>query len=971
MNATISRLSTRLHHCAPTQPVKGLMRYVATLGAALALSACVYGNNDQISAPAEQPLQISTEGSGTVISDPNGISCGTQCTANYPASTDVTLTAVADTGFELDSWSVSGVTCSRANTCTVPMRVARAVHAIFKRKVVQFPLTVRNVGSGTVTSTPAGINCGADCTTSVNANTTMTLSATPAQGYTFGGWSGSGITCTGTDPCPVSMTQAHTVTATFNPIAAVTSYTLDVTVSSGGRVTSSPAGINSCTATCSSTYTAGTSVTLTASASAGYTFTGWNGNGLSCTTATTCTIPMSQTHSVTATFTQNAPTNYLLTVSTLGAGTVTSSPTGINCGSTCSATFTANSSVTLSATPANGYELVGWTGNGVSCGSSTTCPVTLTAARTVTATFSAVAPTNYTLTLTKSGSGTGTITSSPSGISCGSTCSNSFTSGSSVTLTAAASAGSTFASWGGACSGSATTCSVSLSQARSVTATFNTTVTTPPASGPVAGLGLSACQASGTGKDYAVGPGQALTSLDQVPWESLAAGDTVRIYYQSTPYKSKFLIAAQGTASAPVRICGVRGPNGERPIIDGNGATTRTALKNQYGSSTSVSDIHQSRSVIVIKQLATQDYQAYPRYIQIDGLNIRGAAYGNPFTDASGAAKTYTDFGACVWVDRGQNIVIADNEINNCTNGLYSKSTEDGDFAVTKNLRIAGNYFHDYGVVNDEHEHGSYFESVGIVIEYNRYGPPRSGANGNAIKDRSAGTVVRFNRIEGGAHAIDLVEAEDFPVTATALAAYRTTFVYGNQIAKSGDTGSFIHYGGDHYGSTPGATWGEPIFRKGTLYFFNNTIYATGSAAQIFQVSTTEETAEVWNNVIVFAPSVSTKSLRATSEISSPWTPGGIVNLSRNWITSGWADSDIYHTVPGQLNGVANIISGTTSPVDLTTFVPLAGSVVIDAGVAGPAGAAAYPVNAQLNANFAPVARSVNGSAIDLGAVEY
>ena len=47
------------------------------------------------------------------------------------------------------------------------------------------------------------------------------------------------------------------------------------------------------------------------------------------------------------------------------------------------------------------------------------------------------------------------------------------------------------------------------------------------------------------------------------------AGDTVRIFYSSTPYKGKFLLAAQGTTDAPVRICGVRGPNGERPEIDG------------------------------------------------------------------------------------------------------------------------------------------------------------------------------------------------------------------------------------------------------------------------------------------------------------------------------------------------------------------------------------------------------------------
>ena len=156
MNATISRLSTRLHHCAPTQPVKGLMRYVATLGAALALSACVYGNNDQISAPAEQPLQITTSGAGTVISDPNGISCGSQCTANYSTDTEVVLTAQAAAGYSFSSWSGSGLSCPGTGKCRVPMKTAHAIHASFNRNNTTATLSVSTAGgSGTVTSTPA------------------------------------------------------------------------------------------------------------------------------------------------------------------------------------------------------------------------------------------------------------------------------------------------------------------------------------------------------------------------------------------------------------------------------------------------------------------------------------------------------------------------------------------------------------------------------------------------------------------------------------------------------------------------------------------------------------------------------------------------------------------------------------------------------------------------------------------------
>ena len=78
----------------------------------------------------------------------------------------------------------------------------------------------------------------------------------------------------------------------------------------------------------------------------------------------------------------------------------------------------------------------------------------------------------YTLSVAKTGSGAGTVTSSPSGINCGSTCSHGYTSGTQVTLSAAAASGSTFAGWSGACSGTST-CKVTMSAAMSVTATFN------------------------------------------------------------------------------------------------------------------------------------------------------------------------------------------------------------------------------------------------------------------------------------------------------------------------------------------------------------------------------------------------------------------------------------------------------------------------------------------------------------------
>ncbi len=75
-------------------------------------------------------------------------------------------------------------------------------------------LTVSKVGSGNVTSSPAGIDCGGTCVASVTPGAMLTLTATPSMGSTFVGWSGGG--CSGNGTCVVTVSVATTVTATFS-----------------------------------------------------------------------------------------------------------------------------------------------------------------------------------------------------------------------------------------------------------------------------------------------------------------------------------------------------------------------------------------------------------------------------------------------------------------------------------------------------------------------------------------------------------------------------------------------------------------------------------------------------------------------------------------------------------------------------------------------------------------------------------
>ncbi|MGA8497162.1 MAG: protease pro-enzyme activation domain-containing protein [Xanthobacteraceae bacterium] len=255
-------------------------------------------------------------------------------------------------------------------------------------------------------------------------------------------------------------------------VAGGGSASLTVSVTGSGTVTSNPVGID-CPSTCSQTFAGGPQVTLTATPSGGgdWVFSGWSG---ACSGAGPCTVTMATAQSVTATFVQG----YTLTVDVsggAGGGTVTGSPAGISCPSTCTDGFPAGTSVTLTAAPASGWSFSGWIsgsvtgGFGSPCSGAGTgpCTVTMNAATSVTAIF-----TQITYPLLVSVFGNGTVTSSPSGITCGTTCSSNFASGTQVTLTATPAQGAVFNGWGGVCSGTKN-CVVTMNAAANLSAAFS------------------------------------------------------------------------------------------------------------------------------------------------------------------------------------------------------------------------------------------------------------------------------------------------------------------------------------------------------------------------------------------------------------------------------------------------------------------------------------------------------------------
>ena len=435
-----------------------------------------------------------SRGSGTITSTPIGISCTVNngvangvCSVIHAPGVVVTLTQTPLGNTLFEGWSGDCI----GNPCQITMTQPRTGAVTFREPA---PGIVTVAGSGTgngaVTSSPSGISCTITagittgiCSASFAASTSVTLIGGASNGGSFDGFAGS---CTGS-LCVIQVTSGITSAVSVGFTAAP--QRLTVARGSGatgsGVISSVPAGIScvisgsASNGTCSALFPFNTVVTLQQSSTGAAVFDAWAG---ACTTDP-CQIAMSQAHIALVIFKIQG-----LTISGggSGTGTVTSSPTGISCvitngmvGGTCSSTFPPNTLVTLTSTPSGTNSFSGYTGacNGF------TCSLTMVTGAMAAVTAQFAAPPALTLTAVSGSEGGGTITSAPLGIACSLTfravngsCVQAYALNTSVTLTQTPSAGSVFVNWLGACSGGASTCTVSLTQSRLVQALYRLAV---------------------------------------------------------------------------------------------------------------------------------------------------------------------------------------------------------------------------------------------------------------------------------------------------------------------------------------------------------------------------------------------------------------------------------------------------------------------------------------------------------------
>jgi cyclophilin family peptidyl-prolyl cis-trans isomerase len=283
-------------------------------------------------------LTVSTQGQGSVSP-----SSGT-----YKYGDQITLTATAADGWQFSGWS--GSVTSASNPILFTMDSNETIYAVFTQPDDQYTLTVTSTGSGTVTPATGDHDYGS----------LIELKAAANADWHFVHWSGntSGIDTT----TYLYLTEDMTATAVFEKDAS--SYTLTTNSSGKGSVTPN-----------SGSYDSGTVVTLTATADSGYHFVRWTGD-IAATNANT-TVTMNSTRSVTAVFEAIAD-KYALSADVVGQGSVT--PTA--------GTYEKSATVSITATPADGWYFVHWLGD-VSQSQSTDATISLTmnASKEITAVF--------------------------------------------------------------------------------------------------------------------------------------------------------------------------------------------------------------------------------------------------------------------------------------------------------------------------------------------------------------------------------------------------------------------------------------------------------------------------------------------------------------------------------------------------------------------------------------------------------
>lgn len=477
--------------------------------------------------------------------------------------------------------------------------------------------------------------------------------------------------------------------------------------------------------------------------------------------------------------------------------------------------------------------------------------------------------------------------------------------------------------------------------------TFTFTVSNPTGGGVILGSATATVTIAENDlppAQFQVGPGQAYATPGEVPWNAVGAGSEVLIHYRAEPYRQKLLLATRGTEALPVRITGVPGPNGERPVLDGEDAQPPPATA-KYEPDTNVED----QSLIAIERSDTQEAGFKPGWIEIRGLELCHAhpAYSYTRQPPNAGTDAYGTGAAAIFLRGAEHVRISDCVIHHCAGGIATNYGGNSEAGLVRDLVIERCHFHSQGSSAPNTYYGLNLltQTAGLTIQFCRLDPPLTGTAVPNVEDRSASFLARCNWVEGGGSQFNLAEPYSAAPLLTDDPGWSSAQLTGNILRSlvSG-AGSMIQFGGSE------------VAGPRTLHLHHNSVHAAnGYSRTLVNVRSAEESALVFNNAVRHSGVTEFHLLGGS----------GSAQYGRNCFSPGFA------TPVAAVTGAGNILTSAASPFTNEgggDYLPPLGSPLIDNGVALPAGAVANAT--QYVPHALGMHRSQAGAAPDLGALE-
>jgi len=514
------------------------------------------------------------------------------------------------------------------------------------------------------------------------------------------------------------------------------------------------------------------------------------------------------------------------------------------------------------------------------------------------------------------------------------------------------------------------------------------------------------------GTTYEVGPSQAHKTIQSVPWASLKEGSTVRIHNEDTTgtnpttYHEYLQLTTHATRTQPVRVCGVPDAKGNLPVIDASNSTGRSDVS-PYSAGYAAVGVGGTGWAGVYTPVWSG-----PQDLIVEGLSIQNAKPPATYTAPSGEAGTkWIQGAACVRLFRSLDTVVRGIDANNCSNGFMSDFNANSGYSAIGDTLYEGNHLHHSGDQGAYTEHQFYIQGWNEVVQFNIVDEYQKGAEGANFKGRGFPEIVRYNYFaDGAARQLDFVDNQDAwqyttfegyldggeqsyhaiygndhygaDMLAAVVEAHHGDYAYGNIFVNTQATFP-IHYSNDH-----GSREND---RLGTLWFYNNSFYepsCNGCPAYRWFLFDTSSGGgndypeiewpqiQVHNNA-VWMDSVSAPVFYWNSRATQFTTFG------KNVINTHWGNGDMAggdgtgfaadlsaNAFQGASNaldttGVSNLITVSSAPFDLKTFLPTRALVGVGADL--PKGAPKLPVRFQ----YGPSAvQTVRKQPLTVGAME-